>query len=394
MLPSGWRYRHTALVVCTLAYFATRVEPVVVGPLVPDIAAALEGSQLAIGTAMTGFWAAYALVQLPSGLLAGRLGERRVALVALAAAAFGSLALALSPTMIAFAIVAALLGGGVGLYYNVGVFLLSDEFEGTGRAIGIHRLGSQAAGLVVPVLAVAVGARYGWRVALGLGFVAALPTAGLVALSLRSRRPAEPPTVREQFDLSTAADLLARPAMRTGTVLAGVGEFVAVANLTFLPTVLVSVHGLDRAVAGVAFSFYFLVVSLTHPVSGWFADRTSPQAAVTIAMAAGVLGHALLVAAPSTVFAIAAVGLAGLSMGYNAPLQSGLIASLDRADRGGGFGLFRTGYVLVGSLGAAVVGGIADLAGWPVAYGVNAGLFGLGLAVLAVAATGDRDGFV
>ncbi len=365
-----WQYRHTLLLTYSLAYFSTRIEPLVVSPLVPDITTALNTSAGAIGGAMTGLWAAYAVVQLPSGLLAGRFGTRPVIMVALVFGAVGSVLLALAPSIAIFAAVTVLLGSVVGLYYNVGVLSLAERFDDTGSAIGIHRIGAQAAGLVAPVLAVVVASWYGWRTSLLLGAVFSIPAAALVLGVVESTPPKTPAvSLREQLSVGTITEFEARKPIFFSTVIAGIGEYVAVANVTFLPAFLVAYHGVDQLLAGTLFSLYFVVVSATHPLAGWLTDRYSANRVVAGSLVIGVLCHGLLVTVSSTFVVYGLVAVTGLTMAYNIPLQSKVIGLLGETAQGKGFGLFRTVYVLIGSLGGVLTGSISDFAGWGTAYG-------------------------
>lgn len=382
-MGSRWQYRHTLLLIYALAYFSTRIEPLVVSPLIPDITAALGTSAGAIGAAMTGLWAAYALVQLPSGLLAGRFGSRSVIVVALLLGGAGSVLLAMSPSILVFAAVTVLLGSVVGLYYNVGVLSLSDWFDDTGSAIGIHRIGAQAAGLVAPVLAVVVASRYGWRAGLLLGAVFSIPTAVLVIAVVEPTPPSAPDeALLAQLRAGAKADFESRPAIFIATLIAGIGEFVAVANVTFLPAFLIAFHGVDQLVAGTLFSVYFVVVSATHPLAGWLTDRYAPDLVVGGALVIGVLSHALLVTVSSTLAVYGLVAVTGLTMAYNIPLQSKVIGLLGESTQGKGFGVFRTLYVLLGSLGGVVIGSVSDVGGWAAAYGFLSALLLLGLVVV------------
>nr|WP_276304912.1 MFS transporter [Halomarina sp. PSR21] len=103
-----------------------------------------------LGVGFTAMTAGYALVQLPSGMLGDRVGERRVVLGSLAATAVGSLGLALAPSPITFVLAMTLLGFATGLYYTPATTLLTNLHAETGRAIGVHRLGGQAVGLTAP----------------------------------------------------------------------------------------------------------------------------------------------------------------------------------------------------------------------------------------------------
>jgi dipeptide/tripeptide permease len=55
---------------------------------------------------------------------------------------------------------------------------------------------------------------------------------------------------------------------------------------------------------------------------------------------------------------------------------------LSDAERGAGFGLVRTAYMVTGASGSVVVGALSDAAGWPVAFALLAGVMALGLVTL------------
>ncbi|MFC6874265.1 MFS transporter [Halobellus marinus] len=391
-MRSFHRQRHGLLAVYTLSYFATRIEPLAVAPLVPEITTSLETTSGAVGTAMTGLWAAYAIAQLPSGILADRYGRRRLILFVLVCGALGSVLLAAAPSILIFAVVVVLLGGSLGLYYNVGVLSLDDQFEGTGWALGIHRIGSQAAGLVVPIVAATIGAWYSWRIGLLLGAAVALPVAGLAAVFMEPTRPTEPtaPATGLLDQLRSGVGYLRR--IGSITTVAGIGEFVALANITFLPTFLIRHHGFDSVLAGAVFSLYFLIVSATHPIAGWCSDRFRPIVVVGAALAIGVISHSFLVVAPTRPAVIVGAGTAALTMGFNVPLQSKLLAASDQGDRAESFGVFRTAYILLGSLGGTVTGTIADTAGWGLAYAFVSAILLVGLALLLVSRDSSRLG--
>ncbi len=175
----NWPYRNTVLVCCTAAFFAVVTARLVVSPVVPDIVDSFGVSNSAVGLALSGMWAAYALTQFPSGILGDRFGERRTILAAVGLTAAASGLLALSPTFPIFAVLVFCLGIAAGLHYIVATSLLTRNFEQTGRAIGFHVTGAPLAGLVSPAVAAVVATRYGWRAAVLIGTVVAVPTFAL-----------------------------------------------------------------------------------------------------------------------------------------------------------------------------------------------------------------------
>lgn len=384
-----WSERHAALSVCVGSYFAVRLAQLLVSPVVPSLRGAFGASRGAVGTILTGMWLVYACVQLPSGAAGDRYGQRRVVLAALGGTAVAALALAAAPSLLAFGAVALLLGMGAGLYYTPATALLAARFEDVGRVIGIHRVGSQAAGLVAPALATLLGARFGWRVVLGSG---AVVTTLLLCVLLR-RGPSAPRAVA-RTDGGTAvrprqvAAVLSRPPVAAAAALATVGEFAALATLSFLPTVLVEAHGLPLSTAGALFGAYFVVVTALQPVSGWLSDRLGRDAVTGALFAVGAVGYAALALGTTRAAALPAVALVGVAMAWGPPVQSRAVDALADAECGVGFGAVRTAYILVAALGPVVVGTLADAAGWTAGIGLLAAM----LAFAAVALVGARLG--
>jgi len=393
---SWWDERYAALSVCVGAYFAVRLAQLLVSPVVPSLRGAFGASRGTVGVVLTGMWLVYACAQAPSGAAGDRYGPRRVVLAALGCTTVAALALAAAPSLLTFGAVALLLGVGAGLYYTPATALLAARFDGVGGVIGVHRVGSQAAGLVAPALAALLGARFGWRVALGSGAVVA---AGLFGVVLMRGPPDPTPRPRSAARTDGGAAVrprellavLARPPVAAATALATVGEFAALATLSFLPTLLVEAYGLPLSTASALFGAYFVVVAALQPVSGWLSDRLGRDAVTAALFATGAVGYAVLAAGGSLAAALPAVALVGVAMAWGPPVQSRAVDALADAERGVGFGVVRTGYILVGALGPAVVGTLTDAAGWTAGFGLLATLLAVAAAALVLGRLVDRE---
>lgn len=378
-----WKYRHTVLILCTFGFFATMVARLVISPVVPDLTTELNASTGTIGLALTGMWGAYALTQFPSGVLADRYGERLIVLVSVGGTAVASLLLAAVPSYPFFLVFAVVLGSAAGLIYSAATSLVTKQASDTGRAIGIYVSGGQFAGMLAPPAAAAVGARYGWRVALALGAATAIPVVLLFAWRVEPTSPASPDAaLREQINPSRAVELLSRPAIAHTTVLSVLGAFAWQSTASFLPAFLEQFHTYPRTTASLLFSGYFLVLGVAQPVVGALSDRYSRDATTTLTMLVGVVGYSLLVGSSSLQATIPAIVLVGLAMSWGAPLQSQYMDELSDESRGTDFGILRTVYVVLGALGSGVTGILADVAGWDVAFGLLAAFMGIGLIIL------------
>lgn len=376
-----WSYKGAVLGACTLAFFATMVARLSISPVVPSISAEFSVSNGAIGLALSGMWLAYAISQFPSGLLGDRFGERRVILVAVGGTAVASGFLALSPTYGAFLFGAVLLGSVAGLHYSVATSLLTRIWShATGSAIGMHTMGAPMAGLLAPVAAGMIGAWIGWRYAVALGLITAVPIALFFAYTVRPITPSRPEEpIKERLKIRPLVALLSRPPIAITVGLAVSGAFVWQATASFLPAFLVEYHGYSEVVAGTVFSGYFIVQGLAQPGLGTLSDRIGRYPTAAAATFVGVLGYMLLVIGSGLWMIGIATVLAGIAMSWGAALLPKFMDHLDADERGAGFGLVRTTYMTLGASGSVVAGTAADIVGWGATF--------VGLAILLTGMT-------
>jgi len=376
--------RWAVLTACTLAFFATMVARLVISPVVPAIADEFAVSNTAIGLALSGMWLAYAGSQFPSGLLGDRVGERLVILVAVGGTAAASLLLALSPTFAVFVVFTVVLGGLAGLHYSVATTLLSRVYENTGTAIGVHTTGAPVAGLLAPVAAAYAGTLFGWRYAVALGAVAAVPAVVLVARGIRPVEPSRPDErMRDRIQPSILFELLSRPPIAGTLVVSVLSAFVWQGTASFLPTFLVEHRGYSEPAAGAVFSGYFVVQGVGQPGMGWLSDRVGRDAAMGGCAVTGVAGYVLYALGPGFGSILTATVLVGIAMSWGAAMLPKFLDHMTPQEEGMGFGLVRTTYMVFGASGSVGVGFLADRFGWEVTFLTLAGILGAVLLGLA-----------
>ena len=370
-----WRYRETVLALCTLAFFVTMVGRLAISPIVPLITDDFTVSNTVIGVALTGMWMAYSTSQFPSGVLADRFGERIVILVAIGGTAAASLLLALTPIFALFAIGTIALGAVAGLHYTVATTLLTRTYDELGTAIGVHNIGAPAAGLLTPPVAAWIGVRYGWRPAIAVVAVVAIPALLLFTRRIRPTEPRRPDQrMRERFKPGPVVELLTRPEIAFPTVLAILATFVWQATASFLPTFLVAHRGQSLELAGAIFASYFVVQATTQVGVGWVSDQYGRDRVVAGCMVLASAGFVLLIAVPGWLALGAAVLLIGTGLGYGSALLPRFLDVLSEEEQGAGFGLVRSVYGPVAALGSVVTGMTADVFGWDVAFALLAAL--------------------
>lgn len=378
-----WRYQETVLSLAVFANFSQLWTRLLISPLVPIVLVAFDVSKSFVGLALTGMWAAYALFQYPSGVFGDRFGERRIVLVSMGAAAVAVVLLAASPSFPLFGVFVVLLGASSGLYYPAASSLLTRLYEHTGQALGFHTAGGAFAGLLAPVAAAAVAVRYGWRPAILLGVVALAPAFVLSARYIRPTDPMRPDTpLADRLDPRRAIGPLSDPSLLHTTFLGFVASFTWQAFSSFFPTFLVEYRALSTERASLVFGAVMIISVMSLPVLGRLSDRFPRDLTLAGALTIGGTGIALFLLHGGTSLLVAGVALAGTGFGWGGVLHSLLMDHLPADERATGFGLVRTVYMLVGSLGSVVVGTLADVSGWFTAYGVVVGLLGAG--VLAI----------
>jgi MFS family permease len=339
-------------------------------PVVPLVLLEFDTSKSVVGAALTGMWAVYALAQFPSGVLADRYGERRLVLLGVGGAGGGAALVALAPSLPVYAVAALVLGAGTGLFFAPASSLLSRLFAERGSALGALTAAGAVAGVVFPAVGGLVGARFGWRPAVALGAVVALP----VALATAWLVPRMPPTSPDRrigalVDRRRIVGLLARPGVLYTIVIAVVTGFTFQAFSSFFPTFLHEYRELSTEVAGIAFGGAFALSSVAQPVAGRFSDVTSRDAAIAASVGLTGTGIAVLLAVPGIGGLLSGTALLGVGISRPGSVQARFMDQFDDADGGFGFGLSRTVYMLLAASGSVVVGFLADVAGWPTAYG-------------------------
>lgn len=351
----GLSYPTTVLVLVSLGWIVIQTGRYLLPPLAPAIRPAFGIDNAGFGFALSLLWAVYAVSQFPAGLVSDDLGYRTtlVGALTLGGAAFGAFAVA-SVYGLWLALLT-VVGVCTGVFLIGSRALLSELYgDDRGRALGIHSAAGDVAGVLAPLIATAVLAlTVWWTPFVGLLAVGAVVVLGLHAV-LRGgyavRRPAVATTARSAVGAVRSWDLL------VVTVVYGLYVFATQGTAAFVPTYLVDVQGLSVGVANTVLSLFFLMGVIAKPLAGWASDRLGRRVLTVTALVVG--GTALTGATFLSGLASAAALLvfAVTVRFFPTPTQAYLFDRFDEATSGSAFGLLRSGYILVGSTGPAVVG--------------------------------------
>jgi MFS family permease len=375
--------RRSALAVVAAGNFVQLGSRLLVGAVVPLVLVYFGTSRSVVGVALTGMWAVYALLQFPSGVLADKYGERGLLVVALAATCLGVILVALSPSVVLFTLFVLALGAGAGLFFPPASALVSRLYENQGGALGVLTASGAVGGVLFPLVGGIVGVRFGWRVAVVVGAAATFAVLLATILAVPSAAPPEPGrSLDALIDLGRHRRLLSRPGVVYSLAVGSLVGFTLQATTSFLPTFLVEYRGLGPDVAGLAFGVVFGLSAVAQPVAGRLSDRCSRDVAIAASVTIALAGIGVLLSIRSTAGLVVGVGLLGTGIAWPGPVQARFFDQLGDEERGYGFGLLRTAYMLLGSSGSVVVGVLADAGGWVPGFGVLGVALGASLALL------------
>ena len=277
--------------VLLVSYLVAWLDRMAINMAVPFMAKDLEVSADKIGWILSAFFAGYALCQIPGGLLADRIGPRKVILIALGWWTIFTCLTGIVSGLAMLLVVRFLFGVGEGLFPASVWKVIGQWFTRKNRATANALvLSSVAIGpAVTPLLLAPVLESYGWRSAFyvlgAIGVVAFLLAARFIHDSVRAYPGAAPeeiadheravaeepaPTTREA---GSFRELLRSRDVWALFFTALAGNITMYGWLNWLPSYLMKVKGLDLRGMAFAASLPFAFGAIGCMASGWVSDR-------------------------------------------------------------------------------------------------------------------------
>jgi len=360
------------LVTVSLARFLSIGVRQVIPAIIPGLKVEFTLSNAVAGLVVTSLWVAYALSQLPGGIITDVVGERKTLTTSLLLSAVGLAFAVVAPGFVPFVVGLVVFGFGIGLLGTARITVLSDIFGERGStAIGINNAvgGIGAAGL--PVAAGVLAGYLGWR--FGLGFV--LPVFVVTAVAVQFSVPLRTSAAMNSDGTRSTADLARYVVslVRTRTVAVA---WVAMAMMGFiyqgftglLPTYLESVKAFDQGTAVAIYGLFFAGAVVIQPFAGAAADTYGkrPTLLGITAVSAATLFTLPFTNALAVVSVVALV--ASVQMAFWPVILEHVTTTLPDDVQGSGMGLIRTTFLLLAATGPSVVGTLADLDRFDEAY--------------------------
>lgn len=355
--------RGQILVVVASGWFLSLGVRLVFPALLPHLRSVFDMSLTTAGLLLSVLWIAYALGQLPGGVVGDRAGEGRTLVFSalLSGVAITMIALATSrPTL--FAATAAF-GITTALYGTTRYTILSDVFpDRSGMAIGVTLAAGNVGNALLPAAAGGVAALVSWRAGFGL----VVPLFALVAaatwLAVPDRTSGDTSAV-DELSMATIARVLRRITNRS-TVLMSVillfTNFVWQGFTGFYPTYLVAVKGFDSGTASLLFGLFFLTGVLIQPLSGTCSDWLGARNTLLLVIATIAVTMVIVPFVGELPAMIGTTLLLGSLLGVSPVGNAYLVNQLPSDMQGTGLGLLRTSQMLLAASGPSVVGALAD----------------------------------
>ncbi len=380
------RSRRGILAVVSTGNFAQLGMRLLLGALVPFVILDFEGATKSnVGLVLTGLWAIYALLQFPSGVLADRFGEHRLLAMGLTGAVVGSVLVAVAPSLWLFGVAVLLLGAGTGLFFAPASSLLSRLFEEQGGPLGTLTAVGALAGVIYPAAGGFVGEEYGWRTAVLLANVVAVPVLVGTVLYVPSITPANPSRrLTAALDPGKLRGLFGRPSVAYTTLVAIFLGFTFQAVTSFFPTFVHEYHGVETELAGTLFAVVMALSTVGQPIVGWISDRRSRDLGIAGSATLAGSGLIVLLAVPGVLGLAVGTIVLGSGVSWGGALQARFMDQFTDDERGFGFVLVRSVYMFLAAPGSVIVGTLADTGGWVFGYGAVIAVLALSLVALAV----------
>ncbi|MGY0489474.1 MFS transporter [Streptomyces sp. WG-D5] len=387
----------TTVILLFAAWFIDYADRLVINFVLPSIGDDFQLSHSQQGLVVSVFFLAYAVCQIPGGVLADRIGGRRMALWALAVWTLFTALTGLAWSFAALLVMRALFGLAQGVFPPAATKILVERSrpEERMRANGLILSSNSLAAVITPLVMAPVVAAFGWRSA----YISIAALGVFVHTAMRRRLPAPFADARSLPPDTAGGDT--KTLLRWGVLwrFAAMmfGYSVIIWGLsTWVPTYLKDERGVDLGAAGALMAIPALAAALATVVGGRMVDGTGGRHRRIVVPAMAVAAVTLPVMAYASSVALfivlGTVAVFSAALCYM-PIMAVPIRSLSAQHIGVASGIMVFGGQLAGVAAPAVMGVLAD------AFSFHAAFAFLALGALIAAAGAcltpqDTDAFL
>jgi MFS family permease len=359
--------RNIVLLFCTMMWFVNQFIKMALPILLLLVAKEFSLSYTDAGILVTTYLVVSALMQLPTGQLANRVGSKKILAFGISFLSASSILVAVSTSYLHFFILQILTAIGSGCHLSVATALISNLFSERerGTAIGTHEsavsLGALLSSSVTMPLAILVG----WRLVFLAYGVFGLSLAGIVWMLMpnteRSEKERLPKPRHGQGEFTTRI-------LTLFSVLA-LHVFVYQAIYAFLPSYLSAEKGIPLFYVGYYVAVPHLLGVFGRPLGGYMSDRVGRRRMTLLSLVSLASGLLLTILVPSGYMLVLTLSLLGFGLHSAIPVLFAFLTDLFSPSRRALIlGRFNTVRLLIGGISPVIVGIVVDSAGFLPAF--------------------------
>lgn len=355
--------RGTVLIAVAGGWFLTMGVRMIYPVMVPYLQSAYDLDLTTAGLLLTVLFMAYAIGQLPGGVLADRIGERLILTSSMLISAITLVLVITAGSAVVLFVATALFGFGAALY-AVGRYTILPQLypEQIGAANGLTASSQDAGQSVLPPLAGIIAAGLVWQLGFGFAVPLFLAMAGVLWV-VTPKRSADDNEDTEALSLSGLryiASILRQPAIVYSTTVLVLGLFIWQAFTGFYPTYLVQEKGLSEPLSSGLFGLFFALGIVIKPLSGSAYDRIGARRSLLFVTSGPIVAFLALPFFDNFWVLIVVTAFVSTLLGFATVTEPFLLEHLPEDIRGTGFGILRTVGFSVGALGPVFFGVAAD----------------------------------
>lgn len=367
----------------------------VVSPIVSELAGPFGVSEAQIGQLITVFTAPSILLVPVMGVLADRIGRKRVLVAGLLLFGAAGTAIGLTPSFRVALGLRVVQGIGYAAVMPITVAILGDLYEGGREATaqGLRVASIQGMSLVSPPIA-GVIVLASWRYPFLL-YLLAIVVAVWVWVTLPEIVPGDVIEIRSYIrDLFSS---LQRPVMVLVMLSFTVRFLLTFVFFAFVSVLLARVFGASSVTSGLVVSAFGLVSMVSSTQAGRLTASWNPHLVMAGSFAVTGIGLALLGAGSTYPLLVVGVTLFGLGSGVTAPVQKSLVTQLVSASHRAGAVSSAVIFQSIGQTAGPLLMGLflqrSSVIDAFVVFGVGGGAVGVLLMGLAYIVAGRSGGF-
>ena len=350
----------TLLFLGFLGWTLNYIYRMMIPPILPIIVEELKLNSFEAGMLMSGFFMAYASIQLPAGFISDKFNRRNIIFICILFSSLSAIFTGMAITYSHLFLSRVLFGFAASIFYSPMISMLSDAFEPKfrGRAIGFFMSGSRLGSAIAPIIGVMVAVKFGWRAAF---LITAFP--GLILAVLFLIFTKEPK--RGGSGLGSISQI--KSAWRA-LILAYILPFLMLMGSmcfnTFLPLYLTSKKGLTIEEVALITFISSVAGFFGQVVGGLLNDKIGYKKTFILTLIIASLVIPLLHFSPKSVIIIPIAIFGFISVAGTAPIITYTVEFSPQEVRGLSLGIGNTTGFIGASLGSAVGGLIIDLLGY------------------------------